>query len=67
MHIADQPIAQQPDQPAQPFIDDLVPELAVAVADITKVITYLAATKTLPVATEAAMMRLHEFCRRLQP
>jgi hypothetical protein len=28
--------------------------------------TYLAATKTLPVSTEAAMQRLLEFCGRLQ-
>jgi hypothetical protein len=63
--IADQPI--NTDQPAPPvFIDDLVVETAHAIADLTKVVTYLAATKTLPVSTEAAMVRLRGFCGRLQ-
>jgi hypothetical protein len=64
MHIADQPIANQPDQPQPVFIDDLVAETAQAIVDLTKIVSYLASTKTLPVATEAAMMRLREFCER---
>jgi hypothetical protein len=63
--IADQPITEQP--PAPPiFIEDQIAELASAVADLTKVVVYLASTKTLPVSTEAAMLRLKEFCGRIQ-
>jgi hypothetical protein len=65
--IADQPITKTTDQPTQPeFIEGLVAETAQAIVDLTKVVTYLASTKTLPVSTEAAMMRLNEFCRRIQ-
>jgi hypothetical protein len=45
MNIADQPIVN--DQLQQPlFIDDVVEELLGAIADLTKVVDFLAATKT---------------------
>jgi hypothetical protein len=67
MHIADQPIAKQPEQPVQPvFIDDLVAETALAIVDLTKIVSYLASTKTLPVSVEAASLRLHDFVKRIQ-
>jgi hypothetical protein len=45
--IADQPISKTTDQPVEPlFFDHLVEETALAVADLTKVVTYLASTKT---------------------
>jgi hypothetical protein len=64
--MLDRPTDQRPDQePTQPiFFDHLVAELTGAVADLTMVTKYLAATKTLPVSAEAAMMRLVEFVER---
>jgi hypothetical protein len=64
MNIADQPIVN--DQSRQPiFIDDAVVELFDAIADLTKVVDYLAATKTLPVSEAAAFARLHKFLEKL--
>jgi hypothetical protein len=59
MNIADQPIVN--DQPQQPiFMDDVIEELFGAIADLTKVVDYLAATKTLPASEAAAFVRLHK-------
>ncbi|MHC2539127.1 hypothetical protein [Bradyrhizobium diazoefficiens] len=67
--IADQPIVDRTasQQSAQPqFIDEVVAALATAVVDLTKVVDYLAATKTLPLAEAAAHRRLHDLCEKLQ-
>ncbi len=54
-----------PPQEQPIFIDELVAELAQAIADLTKVVDYLASTKTLPHAEAAANARLHEFLKRI--
>lgn len=67
--IADQPIVDRTaaQQTAQPqFIDEVVAALATAVVDFTKVLDYLASTRTLPLAEAAALRRLHELCEKLQ-
>lgn len=66
--IADQPVDRTASQQsAQPqFIDEVVAELVPAVVDLTRVIDYLASTKTLPLAQAAALSRLHDLCEKLQ-
>jgi hypothetical protein len=57
---------QQPEQPTRIYVDALVFELAQAIADLTKVVDYIGATKTLPHAEAAANERLHDFVRKIQ-
>jgi hypothetical protein len=65
MHIADQPLTNDP-QPAPPvFIDELVAETAQAVADLTRVVNWLASTKTPTGETAAAIERLRWFVERI--
>jgi hypothetical protein len=65
MFIEEQPDEPQPEQPPPIYIDELVAELAQAVADITRAMDYALATKTPPPSVQAALQRLHDFVERL--
>jgi hypothetical protein len=62
---SEEPIEPRPEQPPPIFIDELVFELTQAVADLTSLATYLAATKTLPPTEAAALKRLHSLVEKL--